>query len=118
MKPLASVTGVFLTSASTKARVSTGRLQRRLTMVTEGIQAMTATSQTSRRQYESPAVAATRVGMSSETVYRWIASGQLSAYRIGTHLLRVDPDELDRMMTLVSRDASPVSARRARRSVS
>ena len=74
-------------------------------------------SQTSRRQYESTAAAA-RVGVSSKTVCRWIASGQLAGYRIGTHLLRVDPEELDRMLTLVPRAISPVSAHRAPRPVS
>jgi excisionase family DNA binding protein len=71
-------------------------------------------SQTSRCQYESIAVAATRVGVSSKTVHRWIASGQLGSYRIGTGLLRVDPEELDRLLTLPS-DVSPVSARRGGR---
>jgi len=75
-------------------------------------------SQTSRRQYESTAAAAARVGVSSKTGYRWIASGQLAGYRIGTHLLRVDPEELDRMLTLVPRAISPVSAHRAPRPVS
>ena len=79
---------------------------------------MHAPSQTSRRQYESAAVAAARVGVSSKTVYSWIASGELAGYGMGTGVLRVDPEELDRMLTLGQVDASPVSVRRARRSVS
>jgi len=62
---------------------------------------MNAPSRTSRRQYESVADAAARVGVSTKTVRRWIASGQLAGYRIGPRLLRVDPDEFDRMLTLI-----------------
>jgi excisionase family DNA binding protein len=61
---------------------------------------MNAPSRTSRRQYESVADAAARVGVSTKTVRRWIASGQLAGYRMGPRLLRVDPDEFDRMLTL------------------
>ncbi len=62
---------------------------------------MNAPSRTSRRQYESVAHAAARVGVSTKTVRRWIASGQLAGYRMGPRLLRVDPDEFDRMLTLI-----------------
>jgi excisionase family DNA binding protein len=62
---------------------------------------MNAPSRTSRRQYESVADAAARVGVSTKTVRRWIASGQLAGYRMGPRLLRVDPDEFDRMLTLI-----------------
>jgi excisionase family DNA binding protein len=62
---------------------------------------MNAPSRTSRRQYESVANAAARVGVSTKTVRRWIASGQLARYRMGPRLLRVDPDEFDRMLTLI-----------------
>jgi len=62
---------------------------------------MNAPSRTSRRQYESVADAAARVGVSTKTVRRWIASGQLAGYRIGPRLLRVDPDEFDKMLTLI-----------------
>jgi excisionase family DNA binding protein len=44
---------------------------------------MNAPSRTSRRQYESVADAAARVGVSTKTVRRWIASGQLAGYRMG-----------------------------------
>jgi excisionase family DNA binding protein len=44
---------------------------------------MNTPSQTSRRQYESVGDAAARVGVSTKTVRRWIASGQLAGYRIG-----------------------------------
>ena len=62
---------------------------------------MNAPSRTSRRQYESVADAAARVDVSTTTVRRWIASGQLAGYRMGPRLLRVDPDEFDRMLTLI-----------------
>jgi hypothetical protein len=68
-------------------------------------------SETSRGQYESVPVAAARVGVSSMIVHCWIASGQLASYRIGTGLLRVDPEELNNLLAL-PRDVSPVSARR------
>ena len=55
----------------------------------------------SRRQYESIVDAAARIGVSTKTVRRWIASGHLAGYRIGPRLLRVDPDELDKMLTLI-----------------
>ena len=71
-----------------------------------------------RRYYESVANAAARVGVSTKTVRRWIASGQLAGYRVGARLLRVDPDDVDQMLTLIPTVASPVSARRARRAVS
>jgi len=62
---------------------------------------MTTPSQASRRQYESVGEAAARVGVSTKTVRRWIASGQLAGYRMGPRLLRVDPDDLDRMLRLI-----------------
>ena len=62
---------------------------------------MNTPSQTSRRQYESVGDAAARVGLSTKTVRRWIASGQLPGYRMGPRLLRVDPDDVDRMLTLI-----------------
>jgi excisionase family DNA binding protein len=62
---------------------------------------MNTPSQTSRRQYESVGDAAARVGVSTKTVRRWIASGQLPGYRMGPRLLRVDPDDVDRMLTLI-----------------
>lgn len=55
----------------------------------------------SRRRYESVSEAAARVGVSTKTVRRWIASGQLAGYRMGPRLLRVDPDDVDAMLTLV-----------------
>jgi len=56
-------------------------------------------SQVSRRHYEPVGEAAARVGVSTKTVRRWIASGQLAGFRMGPRLLRVDPDDVDRMLT-------------------
>jgi len=72
-----------------------------LSQVTGRERAMTTPSQPSRRQYESVGEAAARVGVSTKTVRRWIASGQLAGYRIGPRLLRIDPDDVDRMLTLI-----------------
>ena len=62
---------------------------------------MTTPPRASRRHYESVGEAAGRVGVSTKTVRRWIASGQLAGYRMGPRLLRVDPDDVDAMLTLV-----------------
>jgi excisionase family DNA binding protein len=62
---------------------------------------MNTPSQASRRHYESVGQAAERVGVSTKTVRRWIASGHLAGYRMGPRLLRVDPDDVDRMLTLI-----------------
>jgi excisionase family DNA binding protein len=61
----------------------------------------------SRRHYESVANAAARVGVSTKTVRRWIASGQLAGYRVEARLLRVDPDDVDRILTPI-----PTASRR------
>lgn len=62
---------------------------------------MNTPSGASRRHYESVGQAAARVGVSTKTVRRWIASGQLAGYRMGPRLLRVDPDDVDAMLTLI-----------------
>lgn len=54
-----------------------------------------------RRQYESLAEAAERTGLSTRTLRRRIAAGQLPAYRSGPRVLRVDPADVDRLMHLV-----------------
>lgn len=42
--------------------------------------------------------AARRYGVSTKTVRRWIASGQINAIRVGPRLIRIDADELDRQI--------------------
>ncbi|WP_188835717.1 helix-turn-helix domain-containing protein [Flexivirga endophytica] len=59
------------------------------------------THPTARRQYESLAEAAERTGLSTRTLRRRIAAGQLPAYHSGPRVLRVDPADVDRLMHLV-----------------
>ena len=56
---------------------------------------------TARRSYESLAEAAQRTGMSTRTLRRHIAGGKLTAYRCG-RLIRLDPQDVDRMMVRVA----------------
>ena len=51
-----------------------------------------------RRTYESLADAAERTKMSVKTLRRRIAAGELPAYRCGSKILRVDPDDVDELM--------------------
>lgn len=39
--------------------------------------------------------ASERSGLSTKTLRRWIASGRLRAYRVGTRAIRVDPADVD-----------------------
>ena len=51
------------------------------------------------RRYASLADAAKYAGGCNErTIRRLIASGQLTGYRLGSRIVRVDLDELDRLM--------------------
>ena len=54
-----------------------------------------------RREFESLASAAERTGLSIRTLRRRIASGHLAAYRSGARVIRVDPDDVDRMMVRI-----------------
>lgn len=54
-----------------------------------------------RRQFESLSEAAERTGLSTHTLRRRIAEGRLPAYRSGPRLIRVDPDDVDRLMTRI-----------------
>lgn len=49
-------------------------------------------------QYESLAEAAERTGISKGTLRRRIAEGQLRVYRCGRRIIRVRPEEVDRML--------------------
>ena len=51
-----------------------------------------------RREFESLSSAAERTGLSIRTLRRRIASGELAAYRSGARVIRVDPDDVDRLM--------------------
>ena len=71
---------------------------------------MNPTPRATRQQHESIFDAAARVGVSTKTIRRWIASGHLAGYRMGPRLLGLDPDELDKMLTLIPTAASPISS--------
>ena len=51
-----------------------------------------------RRQFETLARAAERTGLSTRTLRRRIAAGDLVAYRNGPRVIRLDPDDVDRLM--------------------
>ena len=50
-----------------------------------------------RRQFETLARAAERTGLSTRTLRRRIAAGDLPAYRSGRRLIRVKASDLDRL---------------------
>ena len=49
-------------------------------------------------RYASAKEAAEYVGCSVSTIERWIARGELTAYRYGTRLTRVDLNEIDQLL--------------------
>ena len=51
-----------------------------------------------RRQFESLNQAAARTGLSTRTLRRRISAGELTAYRNGPRVLRLDPDDVDHLM--------------------
>lgn len=51
------------------------------------------------QRLRSIAVAAEHADVTPRTVRRWVASGLLPAYRVGPRLLKVDLEDLDRMIT-------------------
>ena len=51
-----------------------------------------------RRQFESLSQAAERIGLSTRTLRRRIAAGELTACRNGPRVIRLDPDDVDRLM--------------------
>ena len=50
------------------------------------------------QHYETIAGAAARCLVSSKTIRRRIAEGQLTAYRFGPQLIRLDPAEVDGLL--------------------
>lgn len=54
-----------------------------------------------RRQFESLAQAAQRTGLSIRTLRRRIIAGELIAYRSGPRIIRLDPADVNRMMTRI-----------------
>lgn len=59
------------------------------------------------RRFSSVQDAATMLGCSIETVRRMIARGEITAYRVGKRLLRVDLDEIADAMTVVPTAGTP-----------
>lgn len=53
------------------------------------------------RQFESLREAADRTGLSTYTLRRRIAEGLLPAYRSGTRIIRLDPNDVDRLLTRI-----------------
>ena len=53
------------------------------------------------RQFESLDQAAERTGVCVRTLRRRISAGDLPAYRLGPRLIRVNPDDVDRMLTKI-----------------
>lgn len=53
------------------------------------------------RTYESLSAASERTNISVKTLRRFIAEGNLRAYRVGKRILRVDPKDVDSIMRLI-----------------
>lgn len=54
-----------------------------------------------RRKFLSIEATAEALDVSTRTVRRWIAEGQLPAYRLGDRLVRIDPADVDQMMSRI-----------------
>ena len=50
------------------------------------------------RRFASIAAAAEYAAVGTKTVRRWIATGELTGYRAGTRIIRIDLNELDAML--------------------
>lgn len=59
------------------------------------------TDTATKRRFESLSEAAERTGLSTWTLRRRIADGLLPAYRSGTRIIRVDPDDVDKLLTRI-----------------
>ncbi len=56
------------------------------------------TTTTPIRRWGGLTLAAKYIGVSEKTIRRMIAEGQITGYRMGKRLIRVDLDELDELM--------------------
>jgi len=63
------------------------------------------------RTYESLAQAAQRTEVSVKTLRRRIAAGQLTAYRYGPRMLRLDPRDVDQLIVAPAHCADDVTVR-------
>jgi excisionase family DNA binding protein len=50
-------------------------------------------------RYASPATAAKYADVTPRTIHNWIIRGLLTAYRINARVVRVDLNELDKLLT-------------------
>lgn len=57
------------------------------------------------RRLDSITAAAAYAGVCTKTIRRWIANGQLAAYRVGPRLIKVDLDDLDTMFQPIGGNA-------------
>lgn len=60
--------------------------------------AATSPTKTTGRRYGSITLGAEYIGVSEKTIRRMIAAGDITGYRIGKRLIRVDLDELDALL--------------------
>lgn len=58
-------------------------------------------TQPTRRQFESLSQAAKRTGLSTRTLRRRIAAGDPTAYRNGPRVIRLDPNDVGRLMVRI-----------------
>ena len=54
------------------------------------------------KTFVSVAAAADRIGVAPLTIRRLIAAGNLTGYRLGKRLIRIDLDELDALLTPIN----------------
>lgn len=66
-------------------------------------------TQPSTRRLISLETAAETTSCSPKTIRRMVARGQLTGYRVGQRLLRVDADELDRVLCPIPTGGSNVA---------
>ena len=60
-----------------------------------------ANGQRPERRYASIQATAERYGVDHKTVRRWIASGLITGYKVGTQLVRVDLNEVEERIVQV-----------------
>ncbi|TWP34492.1 helix-turn-helix domain-containing protein [Leekyejoonella antrihumi] len=55
----------------------------------------------SSRQFETLREAAERTGLCTKTLRRRIAAGELTAYRAGPRVIRLNPDDVDHLLVQI-----------------
>src|ERR1700676_2817898 len=59
------------------------------------------------REYYSIAEAATLLGVSRVTIWRWLSAGRLSAVRLGDRSTRIQREDLEQAMTRINSGQNP-----------